>query len=625
MVTKDNLSRETLNLIYNNTNDLIFLIDVVPGEGYRCASVNQAYLDRTGYRPDQLVGRMLGDFLPAEEYAYVAARYEETIASNGPYTYETRTDLSGQTAYIETTLVPVYDANGDCTNLIGVSRDITEQKREKQALKEEKQRAENYLNITEALIVALDRDANIQMMNRKGYTMLGYPEGSLTGESWPEHFLPEDKRAKFRNNYREALEVGTVGENVNYVVTRAGKKVLIKWSNAVIRNEKGEATGVLSSGEDITERRQAEKALIASQRVLAAGEVVSAVAHDFNNALQGILGNIELALANPGLPPEIIERLKIATDLADDAARRIELLQRFATASPTRDHAPVELSGLIEDVIAQTRHLWRDDALKAGRVIDIKRTGESKPCYSTGNAGELRSVLYNIVKNSIEAMPRGGTIDIALSTENDANVITVTDTGEGMDEQTSTRVFQPFFSTKGLEAGRGLGMSASHSIIVAHGGSLVVTRSVPGAGTTLEIRLPRSAAPDAVHEADDDDAAPRAHHILWVDDDPEVRRLATRYLEALGHSGDVAESAEQALTMIEAKSYSHIITDVGMPGMNGFEFAKELRNRGYQIPVIALTGWGESAGGAEAGNVVSLVLAKPIRIQALAEALDQLA
>ncbi|MDZ7685943.1 MAG: ATP-binding protein [Gammaproteobacteria bacterium] len=316
----------------------------------------------------------------------------------------------------------------------------------------------------------------------------------MTGRSWFEVAIPEARREVFAKTYREALSNGEITQNVNYIVKRNGERVLVRWADTFIRDDDGTITGILSSGEDITERRNAEKAMIASQRVLAAEEVVSAVAHDFNNALQGVVGNIDLALGAASLDDKTRSLLQTAAQLAGDAAERVKSLQRMSSPTSESDAEIVNLHGLAEEVLTQTRHLWKDEAERTGRSISARIRSGNPAATTKGNRNELRSVLYNIVKNAIEAIEDQGKVDIDLDIVAGYCRLSVSDTGVGMDTETSTRIFQPFFSTKGMESGRGLGMSASHGIIRAHGGELRVAHSEVGEGTSIELQLPHHEA-----------------------------------------------------------------------------------------------------------------------------------
>ena len=189
--TDDNVTEEQLRLIYNNIHDLVFLIEVtdVAGE-YRVQSVNHGYLRATGLTADDLVGKSMTDVLGAGEIDYVRARYQEAIDHKEPFHYLTRTRMRGEDVYLDTTLVPVFDEQKKCRFIIGASRDITQSHLERRALEREKRRAENYLNVAEAVMLALDVDGNVTMFNPKGYRLLGYPEGSLIGKNYFDAVIP---------------------------------------------------------------------------------------------------------------------------------------------------------------------------------------------------------------------------------------------------------------------------------------------------------------------------------------------------------------------------------------------------------------------------------------------------
>ncbi len=616
----DTPAHDLLRLVFDNTSDSIFLLAVEEENQYRVLTVNARFLATTNSTAEEVVGKRIDQLFAGASLQYLQTQYQSAIDLAGPLRYETRTDPSSRETYIDTLLVPIFDANRKCTHLIGVSRDITRSKSERKALEEEKRRAENYLNIAEAMVVAIDKNANLTMMNRKGYQMVGYPEGSLTGRNWCDLFIAEEKRQAFMENYTDLLTRRDIKPTINYIRAADGRKILMRWANSIIFDNAGQPAGILSSGEDITDRRRAEKALIASQRMLAAEEVVSAVAHDFNNALQGILGNIELAMASIS-DQQARHRLENAARLAGDAANRIRVLQQRRTA-PQDEGASLErvdLTDLLADMVQGTRHLWHDDASRQGKNIRVETNLHDELIFIDGHPEELRTVFTNIVKNAVEAIQGEGSITLSTSLQNGDAVVVVTDDGMGMYAETSARIFQPFFSTKGLETGRGLGMSASHAIVRNHGGELLVRDTAPGAGTSIEVRLPaiRQDGPVPEGEATDN------HRILWVDDDPDVLRLAAGYMQILRLQGDTAEGGRQALEKLAMNDFSVIITDIGMPGMSGFELAANIRASGRSLPIIGLTGWGEQVESDVAERKpFSQILGKPIRLSELKSVLE---
>lgn len=241
---------------------------------------------------------------------------------------------------------------------------------------------------------------------------------------------------------------------------------------------------------DITERKQLEKAKIESQRLNAIGEMASSIAHDINNSLQSILGNLEIVMLRFDLPESSLKYFKTIKTVVVDAAIRNQQIQRFSSKKQANsNHSLINLNILVAEVISQSRPLWKDEAEKKGLKIEIVTNFGLIPDIN-GNGSELRIALYNVVKNSIEAMPKGGQITIETRKKTENIFMTITDTGIGMDENSIIRIFQPFYTTKGFELGRGLGMSGAYSIIKEHEGHIYVKNSKLGQGTTLEISLP---------------------------------------------------------------------------------------------------------------------------------------
>jgi CheY-like chemotaxis protein len=198
--------------------------------------------------------------------------------------------------------------------------------------------------------------------------------------------------------------------------------------------------------------------------------------------------------------------------------------------------------------------------------------------------------MTNLILNAMDAMPDGGTLTIGTRDTADGVVITVADTGVGMPETVRRRIFEPFFSTKG-EKGSGLGLAMAYSIVRRHGGEIRV-ESAPGRGTTFSLTLPETHGPADVEAPPAANGGGRSARVLLVDDDQEVRSALTGLLETSGHSVSAAMSGGAALELYEAGRYDVVLTNIGMAGMNGWEFAERLRARDAAVPLLFITGWG---------------------------------
>ena len=367
----------------------------------------------------------------------------------------------------------------------------------------------------------------------------------------------------------------------------------------------------------ISERKRAEEALIQAQRLSAIGELASGVAHDFNNSLQGIFGNIDLALLKD-ISPEVKDYLETIKKSAIDAASRIHQLQRFSgKCESLSGHDRLDLNSIVEEAILQTRPLWKDESEKAGITIAIEKKFAAKELIVNGNPGELRSVLYNMIKNSVHAMPEGGKMAFETGETEKGVFLTVTDTGTGMDEKTKARVFEPFFTTKGFGQGKGLGLSISYAIIKEHGGRTYVKESVLNIGTSIEIVLPypkrkRNSLQGAVS------GYAASASVLWVDDEEMIRNIGKEMLEALAHRADVAASGVEALSLLRNNQYDLLITDIGMPDMNGWQLVERIKENYPEMKVAVVTGWGAEVSNEEKEKYgVDKVLGKPIDIMQL--------
>jgi signal transduction histidine kinase/CheY-like chemotaxis protein len=353
------------------------------------------------------------------------------------------------------------------------------------------------------------------------------------------------------------------------------------------------------------------------EKMSALGELASGVAHDFNNTLTGILGRAQLLLVTKDRE-QLQSGLKTIIQTATDGARTIRRIQDFARQRRDHDFHPVSVDQLLRDVSDITRPRWKDHA--EANNVHIKLNLQFR-CSELvrGDESELREVLVNMVFNAIDAMPYGGTLTLATKDVDEAIEISISDTGTGMSEEVRSRIFDPFFTTKG-DAGMGLGLAVSYGIISRHDGSVEVESKL-GQGTTFRISLPSArgmvemptpAETIAILPARENARA----KILVVDDEDYVRELLRDILEHDGHEVVLAQGGREALTLFEHSTFEAIFTDVGLPGMSGWELARAIRERDCAVPLAVITGWGEAVGSLERKTAgVDWVVAKPFTME----------
>jgi CheY-like chemotaxis protein/anti-sigma regulatory factor (Ser/Thr protein kinase) len=275
----------------------------------------------------------------------------------------------------------------------------------------------------------------------------------------------------------------------------------------------------------------------------------------------------------------------------------------------------VNINDILEELVALTRPKWHDQALQTGRSIRLELELQKVPPVH-GNGAELRESLMNLVFNAVDALPNGGTITLRSAPIPDGVQIEVSDTGTGMTEEVRQRCLEPFFSTKG-DHGTGLGLPMVCGIIRRHEGSLAID-TASGTGTTFRVFLPCHHA-DAVYEEEAHLTLHRSLRVLVVDDEPNVREVVSGYLRGDGHRVTTAVNGGEAMQRIMSDDIDLVITDYGMPGMDGIELAGAVRRVDAGTSVILLTGFGLEPEQQPAS--IDFVLQKPLVPEELRTAL----
>jgi signal transduction histidine kinase/ActR/RegA family two-component response regulator len=381
----------------------------------------------------------------------------------------------------------------------------------------------------------------------------------------------------------------------------------------------------------IAEQERIREQFSQMEKLSALGELASGVAHDFNNTLAGILGRAQLILRTND-PEKIRRGLDIIIKTAEDGAKTVKRIQDFARQRRDHDFEPVSIDQILVDVSEVTRPRWKDRAEASNIQISLDLQIQSQ-AKVMGDESELREVLVNMVLNAVDAMPQGGTLTLMAEDIDETVVISVGDTGTGMAPEVKSRIFDPFFTTKG-KAGMGLGLAVSFGIIRRHEGSVEVDSEV-GVGTKFKIILPKA---EIAEEAVAVEVPPAEHlvettnvsvtrsfdgpqpKILVVDDEEAVRELLRDLLESEGCRVYLAPGGREALSLFAVQQFDGIFTDVGMPGMSGWELAHSIRQKNETVPIAVITGWGEAVGSDEQKEArVDWVVTKPFRAERISE------
>ncbi|HEY4359863.1 MAG TPA: PAS domain S-box protein [Bryobacteraceae bacterium] len=381
--------------------------------------------------------------------------------------------------------------------------------------------------------------------------------------------------------------------------------------------------------------RETQQAVMQQERLRALGQMASGIAHDVNNALSPMALSTDWLLERePNLSVATRDYLKTAQIALEDVAHTLARMQEFYRhREPQASLVPVDLNLMVQQVLDLTRVRWSDMPQQRGIVIEMRTELAPDLPQIGGIESEVREALVNLIFNAVDAMPEGGTLklqtrasaaDVRLTP---AVYLEITDTGQGMDEETRRRCLEPFFTTKG-ERGTGLGLAMVFGVMQRHNAEIEIESS-PGVGTTMRLSFPPLAVQTGVAPPKEESAVQTPLRILVVDDDPMILKSLREALEIDGHFVVTANGGQEGIDAFQAAQgdaqFAVVLTDLGMPRVDGRRVAAAVKAAHSSTKVILLTGWGQRL--VAEGDMpphVDRVLAKPPKLRELRAALGEL-
>lgn len=511
--------QDMINAIVETSRDVIWAVDLDAVRTY----INPAVEQVLGYSPRELIGQSSFDLMHPNNQKAGETLFPRWVETKSGWEREIIRwrHRDGSWRYLESSGVPILDDDGEVKGFRIVDRDITERIMVEKALQIEKERAKHYFDVARVVLVAMDRDQCITMINRAGCELLGYTEAELLGRNWLDLCITEADRDEVESIFRRIIadEGDPLGFPEHLIETKSGEYRLVAWHSIAIRDDENRVIATLSSGEDLTDRRRMQEALIQTEKMMTVGGLAAGMAHEINNPLSGILqgiqntrrrissdlsANIEAAQAS-GVDLEsvknylkerhVFDLLQGMEDAATRAARIVRNMLQFSKPG-SAEHSPADLSELLDRALDLARSDFdlrkRFGFLSISVEREFDRSLRNVPCVPT----ELEQVVLNIVKNAAEAMSEQGKpvahrrLIVRTLREDDWARIEIEDNGPGMDRQTCRRVFEPFFTTKDVGSGTGLGLSVSYFIITNNHDGTIEVESSQGIGTKFVIRLP---------------------------------------------------------------------------------------------------------------------------------------
>jgi PAS domain S-box-containing protein len=585
-----------------------------------------------GYDESEIIGENFSLFYtPEDRKAGLPQRALETAKREGRFENEGwRLRKDGSQFWAYDVVDPIRDGSGRLIGFAKITRDLTERRKAETALRESQEQFRLLVQgVTDYAIFMLTPKGYVSSWNAGAQRIKGYAPEEIIGQHFSRFYPKEDREAGLPQMAIEiAMREGRF-EREGIRIRKDGTQFFAHVVIDAIHNDDGSLLGFAKITRDITERRNAARALektrealLQSQKMEAIGHLTGGIAHDFNNLLMAIQGSLELLQRRlPDGDPKVGRLI----DNALQGSRRGAALTQRMLAFARRQELKLEPLD-VRHVVQQMTNLLQSSL---GPSVRVETIFPSELPKIFADANQLELALLNLAINGRDAMPNGGTITIRAAKRADAPglkagnyvCVSVTDTGTGMEEETLQRAMEPFFTTKGVGKGTGLGLPMVHGMAEQSGGTLLL-KSKPGHGTLAELYLPvaqgeiASAAQEATSRALHTD---KKLSILTVDDDPLVALNTSALLEELGHTVYSAPSALHALDILRReKNIDLMITDQLMPDMTGSELASRIRAENAQMPIILATGYAELAPGEGEGLPR---LAKPFSQRELAEAI----
>ena len=562
-----------------------------------------------GYEEAEILGQHFSRFYTEEDRkAGLPQHALDTAVREGRFEGEGwRVRKDGTHFWSHVVIDPIIDPSGKLLGFAKITRDLTDRKMAEETLKQSEQQFRLLVqSVTDYAIYMLAPDGRVTNWNLGAQRIKGYQPEEVIGQHFSMFYTQQDREA---GEPQRALEIATREgrfENKAWRVRKDGTQFLAHVVVDPIWGDTGTLLGFAKITRDITEVTQAQQALektrealFQAQKMQAIGQLTGGIAHDFNNLLTVILGNLEIVRRRAAEDPRITRLLDNA---AQGALRGVSLTQRmlaFARRQELKTES-VEIPTLVQGITGLLR-----SSLGPSVSIETRFAPELEPVMADVNQLEL--AVLNLATNARDAMPEGGKLVIGAKMQEVRDqpmlslpagryvCLSVTDTGEGMDDATLGSAMDPFFTTKGVGKGTGLGLSMVHGFIEQLGGRFIL-KSCKDVGTTAELWLPVAVAGSTLEPAVEETAVSRVPRlcVLVVDDDSLVLTSTSLLLEDLGHRVISAASGAQALELFDSEhDIDLVITDMVMPKMSGAQLAEAIRAMKPHLPIILATGYAE--------------------------------
>jgi len=495
---------------------------------------------------------------------------------------------------------PIRDDKGKIIGMVLVFRDITEQKKAQEALQRSELKYRELVQNANSIILRMDSQGNVTFFNEFAQQFFGYTEDEILGKNVVGSIVPKTD-SELRNLAAMIRDIGLNPEeyanNENENMRKDGERIWVAWTNKAIYDKDGNIVEILCVGNDVTERKLLERQLLQALKMESIGTLAGGVAHDFNNLLMGILGNASLMLMNTDPADPNRNRLKSIEKQVENGSKLTSQLLGYARKGKY-ELKHINLNQLVKDTSELFSRTRKDISIYLELSPDL--------FVAEADKGQIEQVLWNLYVNAADAMPGGG--DFILKTFNTDHknmkgrlyvpkpgryvVLAVTDTGVGMDKKIQQRIFDPFFSTKDMGRGTGLGLASAYGIIKGHDGYIDV-ESRKGEGATFSIYLPASEKKIAKAAKITEKLLKGTETVLLVDDEEIILDVGRDLLKAMGCRVIAARDGREAVEMYQKNQddIDIVILDMIMPNISGGDTYDRMKEIKPHIKVLLSSGY----------------------------------
>jgi PAS domain S-box-containing protein len=597
--------------------------------------VSSGCLALTGYSPMDLETsrtKAFSDLIHPEDKFAVWAGVQTALKGKRPFELEYRiTTADGTQKTVWERGIGIYDGH-ELLFLEGFISDITERKQAEEALKK---REEEYRLLVENqtdMVVKVDIEGRFQFVSPSYCNLFGKSEEELLGHSFVPLIHEDDQESTLRamqNLYHPPYST--------YIEQRAMTKEgwrWLEWVDTSVLDADGNVTSIIGVGRDISKRKRLEEEAARQERLAAVGQLAAGIAHDFNNILTSIIGFADLLQLNTDVPQYVHPDLARIVRQGQRAATLIRQILDFSRQTSNQSK-PLNFEIFLHEILKFIERTIPE-------TIQIRLDIDQGDYTITADPAQLQQVITNLAVNARDAMPNGGTLRFRLSHIDSATEgtppcatmnggewikLTVTDTGSGIAPDVLPHIYEPFFTTKDVGEGTGLGLAQVYGIIMQHNGCISVNSEL-GQGTTFSLYFPALPVPFADDGAlKETPPTGQGETILLVEDEAMVLEVTQTMLKLLNYHVITARHGSEALSIYRqhADRIVLVMSDVIMPDMDGYKLASALQEQSPHVPVLLISGYSPPEV-SESGTPQNIVgqLQKPISVHQLAQALTKI-